>query len=219
MKSAPSLQRGQAGNVGVSVGYAMHHSVTNRCRLLQLWLDLGRLVGWRRRRQAYRYNWQFGSFVYGLGADASWLSNKRTEFNTWDQWRWKMQWLATFRARAGLAVDRTLLYLTTDLRSRRPRTTGATVLARQSVILAMRRPARRGWAGWSTPVSNMPRCPGRAGRSDPRSCRSLLTGGAARQRGAACAIFKSAGEISTPKRSHQMMTLGYFARSTPAGIA
>lgn len=41
------------------------------------------------------FNWQFGSFVYGLGADASWLSNKRTEFNR-DQWRWKMQWLATF---------------------------------------------------------------------------------------------------------------------------
>ena len=36
---------------------------------------------------------------------------------------------------------------------------------------------------------------------------------------AACAVFRSAGEISTPKRSHQMMTLGYFARSTPAGMA
>ena len=31
--------------------------------------------------------------------------------------------------------------------------------------------------------------------------------------------LRSAGEISTPKRSHQMMTLGYFARSMPAGMA
>jgi len=35
----------------------------------------------------------------------------------------------------------------------------------------------------------------------------------------ACAVFRSAGEIKTLKRSHQMMTLGYFARSTPSGTA
>jgi hypothetical protein len=34
------------------------------------------------------YNWQFGNFVYGLEADASWLSNKETEFNSLDRWRW-----------------------------------------------------------------------------------------------------------------------------------
>jgi hypothetical protein len=146
------------------------------------------------------------------------------------------------------------------LRSRRPRTTGATVLARQSVTLAMRRPARCGWCwvagagieyapvswpSWSIRseflYASLRRqktqvlcCDDFGGTPEPdfgfrfndsvyiaRLGLMYRWGGgyrAARQRVAACAIFRSAGEISTPKRSHQMMTLGYFATSTPAGI-
>lgn len=99
--------------------------VTNRCRRLggggfgstwHGWSD-GVAVG----GHIIGFNWQYGSFVYGLEADGSWLSNKETEFNSWDTHRWKMNWLATFRARAGLAVDRTLLYLTYGLAVAKPK--------------------------------------------------------------------------------------------------
>ena len=64
------------------------------------------------------YNWQSGSFVYGIEADISGLAAK---FDT--DWRpdrgnpsivstHSVDWLATIRGRAGLAVDRTLLYVT-----------------------------------------------------------------------------------------------------------
>ena len=64
------------------------------------------------------YNWQSGSFVYGLEADASWLDAKA--FTDWFPTRdngnvtstQSIDWLATVRGRAGLAVDRTLLYIT-----------------------------------------------------------------------------------------------------------
>ena len=64
------------------------------------------------------YNWQSGSFVYGIEADISGLSAKMDT-----DWRpdrgnpsivssHSVDWLATVRGRAGLAVDRTLLYVT-----------------------------------------------------------------------------------------------------------
>jgi outer membrane immunogenic protein len=59
------------------------------------------------------YNWQQGRFVYGLEADWNWMSAKTTHFrpnfrsNSYD-----IDWLATARGRAGLAIDSTLFYLT-----------------------------------------------------------------------------------------------------------
>jgi outer membrane immunogenic protein len=57
--------------VGVSVGYAMHHSSQTDvgcyfpCSTWDGWSD-GVAVGGH-----IGYNWQFGNFVYGLEADAS----------------------------------------------------------------------------------------------------------------------------------------------------
>ena len=67
------------------------------------------------------YNWQAGSLVYGVEADASWLSakldtdlrpNRDNLSVTVSQ---KIDWLVTLRGRAGLAVDRTLIYFTGGL--------------------------------------------------------------------------------------------------------
>ena len=65
------------------------------------------------------YNWQQGSFVYGLEGDWSWIG-ARTSYllpgingggadlsSSFD-----LNWLATLRGRAGLALDATLVYVT-----------------------------------------------------------------------------------------------------------
>ena len=69
------------------------------------------------------YNWQSQNFVYGLEADANWLNATKTEqrdaaFSPLSVVRHtaKMDWLATFRARAGfLLAPRTLVYATGGL--------------------------------------------------------------------------------------------------------
>jgi outer membrane immunogenic protein len=59
------------------------------------------------------YNWQHGGFVYGLEGDWSWIGAKAEDIrpgtfsNSYD-----VNWLATIRGRAGLALDTTILYLT-----------------------------------------------------------------------------------------------------------
>lgn len=63
------------------------------------------------------YNYQFGAGVLGVEADWSWTNfknDKDTDFNpTRHKHEWN--WFATFRARAGLAVDRALIYATGGL--------------------------------------------------------------------------------------------------------
>ena len=68
------------------------------------------------------YNWQDGSFVYGVEADISWLDVGKT--TTWGDHggntsfittTHEVNWLSTLRGRAGLAVDRTLFYFTGGL--------------------------------------------------------------------------------------------------------
>lgn len=67
------------------------------------------------------YNWQFARWVTGLEADFQALSLKQTRTspivssgvaNAQDFDEVKHNWLATFRARAGYAWDRSLLYVT-----------------------------------------------------------------------------------------------------------
>src|SRR5262245_40921548 len=65
------------------------------------------------------YNWQHGSFVYGVEGDWSWIGAKTSQFlpdinggganftSSFD-----VNWLATMRGRAGLAFDSALLYVT-----------------------------------------------------------------------------------------------------------
>jgi len=59
------------------------------------------------------YNWQVNNFVLGLEADFGYFGVRRTgAFGLGSTLTWRTQWDASLRARAGLAVDRTLLYVT-----------------------------------------------------------------------------------------------------------
>jgi outer membrane immunogenic protein len=68
------------------------------------------------------FNWQQGSFVYGIEADWNWVGAKAGE--TWGcplafcsslVTSHDVPWIATVRGRAGLAVDATLFYFTGGL--------------------------------------------------------------------------------------------------------
>jgi len=65
------------------------------------------------------YNWQQESFVYGVEADINWVGAKAMEYWGWPggpiQQSQDIGWLATFRARAGIDVESTLVYLTGGL--------------------------------------------------------------------------------------------------------
>jgi len=115
---APAVLPTWAGYyIGVHAGYAQHQ--TNHLDIpatfeSALFTQRGAIAGGQ-----IGYNWQRGSFVYGLEADGSWLSGSENVNSTFtvpgvftgDDYT-RMQWLATGRVRAGLAVDATLLYLT-----------------------------------------------------------------------------------------------------------
>jgi outer membrane immunogenic protein len=63
------------------------------------------------------YNWQQGSFVYGLEGDWSWIGARTSQLaarNTLESLStsFDVNWLATLRGRAGLAFDSTLVYVT-----------------------------------------------------------------------------------------------------------
>jgi outer membrane immunogenic protein len=60
------------------------------------------------------YNWQFSSTVLGVEGDWNWINAKRT-FNSFDwpsEHHAEIKSFGTLRARAGLAFDRTLVYVT-----------------------------------------------------------------------------------------------------------
>jgi outer membrane immunogenic protein len=68
------------------------------------------------------YNWQDRSFVYGVESDISWVGAKadsqlgvRQFSNFTYQQSHDISWLATFRARAGLDFESTLIYVTGGL--------------------------------------------------------------------------------------------------------
>jgi outer membrane immunogenic protein len=60
------------------------------------------------------YDWQDRNFVYGVAADWSWTNLKGSTFGESGSisYESKVQWLASFRGRMGLAVDNTLVYVT-----------------------------------------------------------------------------------------------------------
>jgi outer membrane immunogenic protein len=67
-------------------------------------------------------NWQAGTLVYGLETDIDWLSNKSSYVdpngginNFYPSETNRLDFLGTVRGRLGLAVDRTLLYVTAGL--------------------------------------------------------------------------------------------------------
>lgn len=65
------------------------------------------------------YNWQSQNFVYGLEADANWVSSHGSEsrrpVSSTIIYTTTLSWLATARARAGVAFGRTLVYTTGGL--------------------------------------------------------------------------------------------------------
>jgi len=100
---AAGYQNTCAPGGGVNSGYACAQSDP----------DTGRDIGFVGGVQA-GYDWQDRYFVYGVAADWSWTNLKTT---TWGNsgsvsHTSKVSWLASFRGRAGLAVDTTLVYVT-----------------------------------------------------------------------------------------------------------
>ena len=65
------------------------------------------------------YDWQQRYFVYGVAADWTWTNLKHTTRggtgSTITTFQSKVDWLASFRGRMGLAVDDTLVYVTGGL--------------------------------------------------------------------------------------------------------
>ena len=63
------------------------------------------------------YDWQHRNFVYGIAADWSWTGMKARAVGCSGScsYQAKVDWLASFRGRAGLAVDDTLIYVTGGL--------------------------------------------------------------------------------------------------------
>jgi outer membrane immunogenic protein len=116
---APVLDPSWAGfYVGVQGGVARHDASFN---------DLGNLFGMGTYSTSKTgdliggyagYNWQDRSFVYGVESDINWVVAKATAL--WGaaataQQSQDISWLATFRARAGLDIDSTLLFVTGGL--------------------------------------------------------------------------------------------------------
>ena len=60
------------------------------------------------------YDWQDRYFVYGVAADWTWTNMKSSTIGNSGSLSWenKVNWLASFRGRAGLALDTNLLYVT-----------------------------------------------------------------------------------------------------------
>jgi outer membrane immunogenic protein len=60
----------------------------------------------------FGFNVQSGHVVYGIEADASWLDLDHNSMGYYGVKSTKAEWMATVRGRLGLAIDRTLLYVT-----------------------------------------------------------------------------------------------------------
>ena len=63
------------------------------------------------------YDFQDGYFVYGVAADWTWTNLKTLATNNSGSlsWRSKVNWLASVRGRAGIALERNLMYITGGL--------------------------------------------------------------------------------------------------------
>jgi outer membrane immunogenic protein len=65
------------------------------------------------------YDWQSRYFVYGVAADWTWAGFKHSRQAASGATQWthtsKLEWLASFRGRMGLAIDDTLVYFTGGL--------------------------------------------------------------------------------------------------------
>jgi outer membrane immunogenic protein len=115
----PSVPIWAGGYLGIQGGIAHHDALFNDSDgFTSVGLDdqnktggtVGGLLG---------YNWQQGSFVYGVEGDWSWIGARTNQFiptigggGVSLSTSYDVNWLATLRGRAGLAFDATLAYVT-----------------------------------------------------------------------------------------------------------
>jgi outer membrane immunogenic protein len=95
------------------------------------------------------YDWQSRYFVYGLVADWTWTGLKHTVSNNGSSLPFftaKVDWLATFRGRMGLALDDTLVYLTGGLALAELKSSAG--LASPSPFIAYTNALSKVQAGW-----------------------------------------------------------------------
>src|SRR5262245_18818784 len=100
------------GYVGIQGGVARHDALIDTdCIISNCTIDrtkTGAAIG-----GLFGYNFQRGSFVYGLEGDWNWVGAKIDSFHLeGPETSNDVRWLATIRGRAGLAVDATLVYFT-----------------------------------------------------------------------------------------------------------
>jgi outer membrane immunogenic protein len=110
--------------IGVNGGAVWHRTETDTTTILGTSYDSARTqaTGGTFGGQV-GYNWQSQNFVYGLEADANWISAKKSHqqdatgpgFTFLLVHTTKLTWLATARARGGIAFGRTLVYGTGGL--------------------------------------------------------------------------------------------------------
>jgi outer membrane immunogenic protein len=118
MKAAPyapmAVYNWTGGYIGINAGYGLGNTVIDDKDCLfscssQTLSPNGFTVG-----GTLGYNYQFGSTVLGIEGDWNWIDASRT--HTDPDWasvhNAKIQSFGTIRGRAGLAVDRTLVYVT-----------------------------------------------------------------------------------------------------------
>jgi outer membrane immunogenic protein len=112
LNESASVGPGHQENLGQPCGYASGQAYSrNTCSASATGAVAGVEVG---------YDWQNRYFVYGVAADWTWTGLKHSQTGQssgtthWTH-QAKVDWLASFRGRMGLAVDDTMVYFTGGL--------------------------------------------------------------------------------------------------------
>jgi outer membrane immunogenic protein len=110
---APHVETNWAGPyAGLNIGLARHSWA------FDLYDDGDPFAGWSGRETGASfgaqagYNWQRGSYVYGVEADINWLDIGASQAFPGLLAETNIDWLSTFRVRLGVTASPTLFYLT-----------------------------------------------------------------------------------------------------------
>ena len=135
------------GYVGIQGGVARHDAIID----VNCFIDCGTID--RNKTGAtigglLGYNFQQGSFVYGLEGDWSRvgarIENRFGVFETFSTSN-DVRWLATIRGRAGLAIDATLVYLTGGVAFGNVKNSLTEVFSNTGLLLFSESKTRVGW--------------------------------------------------------------------------